>query len=399
MGRFSIFSRKSDEITATNTFFPLQFVEQYISQLTGSQKTFFDLYLTVPELQAVINYKARVFAGMKLKAIDSRGNEKQAPELDIFYEPNPIQNFKEFLQQYYILRAISGNAFIHPVYGVNKKNIAALWNLPPMNAKVNPVPGSYIPFNMTKKEELIDSYEFEFAGGKIKYEPEEIIHFNDNQIQFTKDRILLGDSKIRPLERTCNNIKDAYEARGILISNSPKGILSNETTDGIGRADITSKEKNDIQEDFRKNYGMTRRKWDVIITNANLKWQAMTTNVDSLKLFEEVSDGYQAICNAYNFPSEVLMPNSTYENKQKALVQLYQEAIIPEADEFLQGLSNWMGIDYELQADFSHVSILQADIERRSRSLNLIATGLAKAIEAGIMTVQEAQEEMKKYLI
>ena len=79
MGLFSRLTKKSAEPTASNTFFPLAFVEQYLNQLTGNQRKFLELYLTVPELQAIINYKARVFAGMKIRAEDSTGKEKQIP--------------------------------------------------------------------------------------------------------------------------------------------------------------------------------------------------------------------------------------------------------------------------------------------------------------------------------
>ena len=74
----------------------------------------------------------------------------------------------------------------------------------------------------------------------------------------------------------------------------------------------------------------------------------MAVKVGDLKLFEEVDDDFKTIANAYSFPPEVLLPDTKYENKQKALVQLYQEAIIPEADEWLQGISNWMQVDFRL---------------------------------------------------
>lgn len=392
--------KQTQEVQFTPTFIPLELVNAWLSNsLDANQRKFLELYLSVPELQAIINYKARIFAGMRVKAVNEAGDEKDIPQLNLFAQPNPLQNFKEFSTQYYVLRAIFGNEFIHPVFGKKKDNVQAMWNLPPMGAEVVPVKNDKIPFNMTEIDELIEKYKFQYQGSVIEYQPEEIIHFNDNQVQFEKDKILLGDSKIRPLTQACENIKNAYEARGILITNSALGVLSNETTDGMGRIDISPTEKSELQEDFRKQYGLTRKKANIIMTNANLKWQSMTTDVGRLKLHDEVDTDFRTIANAHNFPPEVLQTSSTYENKQKAIVQLYQEAIIPEADEWLQGMGNWMELDVTLKSDFSHIAVLQADLERRSRALNQASSGLSKAVQSGILEQSLAEEEMKKYLI
>ena len=392
-------AKKSQEIVMTPTFIPLEWMNAYISDgLNANQKKFLNLYLSVPELQAVINYKARIFAGMQVIAVDDDNKEYNLPQLDLFHNPNPLQNFKEFATQYYVLRAIMGNGFIHPVFGNDKKAVRALWNLPPMNAKVVPATNQLIPFNMTEIEELIKGYEFQYNGGTLEYSPDEIIHYNDNQVQFDNNKILLGDSKLRPLVQACENIQHAYEARGILIYNAALGILSNETTDGQGTVAMAPKDKAQLQTDMKEEYGLTKQKWQVILTNAALKWQSMAVDVGKLKLFDEVDHDFRTIAGAHSFPPEILQTDSTYENKQKALVQLYQEAIIPEADEWLQGLANWMGIDKRLKSDWSHISVLQIDKERASKSINWAATGLAKAKESGLINESDAAETFKKFL-
>lgn len=396
----AIFQKKSaTDFSFSNTFIPLNIVQALLSNtLNVDQKKFLELFLQVPELQSIIGYKARVFSGMQIKAVNDAGEEKDIPQIDLFHKPNPLQNFKEFASQYYILRSIFGNEFIHPVFGMDKSNPKALWNLPPMNAEAIAKPGNYNPFNMTELDELVLKYKFWYNNSQIEYDPDEIIHYNDNQVQFDKDKLRLGDSKLRPLVQPCENIKHAYEARGILISQSPRGILSNQSTDQLGRTDLTPEEKEKLHEDMRKNYGLTRKKWDVILTNATLGWTSMAADTGKMKLFEEVDADFRTIANQFNFPPEILQTDSTYENKQKALVQLYQEAIMPEANEWLQGLANWMGLDVRLVADFSHVAVLQADLQKRATALNQAATGLSKALTAGIVHPEEAAEEMKKYM-
>ena len=396
-------AKKSQEIEITPTFIPIEWMNMFISNgLNANQKQFLELYLSVPELQAIINYKGRVFAGMRIKAVDKNGDERQIPQLNLFAKPNPIQNFKEFAMQYYVLRAIFGNEFTHPIFGNDKQRTQTLWNLPPMNAEVVPVKNQLIPFNMTKIEELIKQYKFWYNGQTITYKPGEIIHYNDNQVQFNNDKILLGDSKLRPLTQACENIKNAYEARGILIYNSALGILSNETQDAQGTVEMDPKEKEQMQADFKEKYGLARHKWQILMTNARLKWQSMAVETGKLKLFEEVDADFRTIANAHNFPPELLQPkpgNSLNPgDKKEALKQLYHEAIIPEADEWLQGIANWMGLEYTLKSDWSHISALKTDRESSSKALNWAATGLEKAVNTGLISVQDATDEFKKYL-
>ena len=219
---------------------------------------------------------------------------------------------------------------------------------------------------MTNSDEIIKQYDFKYFGKTIHYEPTEIIHYNDNQVRYDDNRFLLGDSKIRPLVQACENIKSAYEARGILIQNSALGILSNETSDMSGTVPLATKDKDQLQEDYKK-YGLAKNKWQLIITNASLKWQSMAVNVGQLKLFEEVEADFDTIANAFSFPPDVMKTNSTFENVNQAKKQLYQDAIIPEADEWLQGFSNFMGLEgISFKSDFSHIAVLQDDKESAS---------------------------------
>ena len=64
----------------------------------------------------------------------------------------------------------------------------------------------------------------------------------------------------------------------------------------------------------------------------------------------------------------------------------------------MQGIANYMELPVMLKADFSHVAVLQADLERRSKAINWAATGLEKALTNNLCTEEEAQTEMQRYL-
>jgi phage portal protein BeeE len=395
-----LFSRKksASEVVFTPTFIPLSLVNEIFNNGNASDKKLLTLYLTVPELQAILNYRARAFADMKVKAVQNE-EERDIPQLGLFAQPNPLQGFKEYAMQYHLLRDIFGNAYEHPVFGSDPKMTQAIWNLPPTNAEIIPADNNMIPFNATESSELIKEYHFYYDGKKIIYQPEEIIHYNDNQVQFDSDNFLQGQSKLIPLVQACENIKAAYEARGILIQNSALGILSNAGVDQVGTTQLDPKEKKELQEDY-KRYGLSKSKWQLIMTNAALKWQSMATDVGKLKLFDEVDSDFRTIANAYSFPPEILQTDSTYENKSKAIKQLYQDVIIPEANEWLQAKSNFMGLEnISFVSDYSHVPELQADLKERATSLVQAARGIDIALANGSIDSATAQDQMKKYLL
>ena len=396
-----LFSRKKSfsETVITPTFIPVSLVNSILTSGTATDKKLLELYLSVPELQAILNYRALAFADMHVKAQDKEGNEKEIPQLGLFAKPNPLQGFKEFAIQYHVLKDIFGNGFIHPVF-FKPENAEVMWNLPPVNAEVIPVDNAIIPFNTTDLSEIVKEYQFQYDGKTLHYPPEEIIHYNDNQVQFDDDKFLLGSSKLTPLVQACMNIKAAYESRGVLIENSALGILSNATSDSVtGTAPLDNKDKQDLQNDYAK-YGLTKAKWQLILTNMSLNWQSMAVDKSKLKLFEEVDADFRTIANAYSFPPEILQTDSTYENKEKAIKQLYTGSIKPEADGWLQGFSNFMGLEnITFVSDFSHVPELQADLEKRSKAMNWASMSLAKAIESGFLTSEDATEEFKKYLL
>ncbi len=391
------------ETVTTPTFFSLEFIQQFLAAgVSATDKMFLELYLTVPELQAIINYRGRAFAGMRIKAEDKAGKEVENFSMDVLKNPNPLQTMREFAMQYHVLRDIFGNDFIHPVFGKDPSQTQTMWNLPPCNAEIVPVNDKLIVFNMTDIKEIIKEYKFNYGGDTITYQPEEIIHFNDNQVSFTDNKFLIGDSRIRPLVQACDNIKAAYEARGILIKNSALGILSNDTKDGMGSVPLDPSDKENLQKDYEK-YGLTKKKWQLIITNASLKWQSMAVEVGKLKLFEEVDADYRAIAGAYSFPPELLQPKEgtslNTASKDEALRQLYQDSIIPEADEWLQGLADFFKLDVILKSDFSHIPVLQADLAMRSTAMQRSSMGLAKALEGGFIQLPDAEEQFKKYLL
>ena len=394
-----IFSRrqgkKSHDITTFDPLFIPVSLTKFISSLGSGDKKLLDYYLKTPELQAVINYRAKVFSDMVIKARHPESkDERPLPEL--FTHFNPYQNTKTFLAQTSILKDIFGDVFQHVIGGVTaKQNALGIVNLPPVNAKINT--SNRLPFDVTSKDQLILSYEIEYEGMKYKYDPESIIHLTDNQSGFTKETILMGDSKVDALSAVCDNIIIAYEARGTVLSNSAIGLLANETKDGLGSlTDISDPEKKELQNAYKGKYGLSRDKNQLILTNLNLRFQDMSFDMRKLGLIEGLQQELRTICNAYSFPSEIFETQTTFANKEQAQIQLYEIAQT-EANEYLEKLNDYFEFtDIELYANYSHVKILQGDMEKKTRMWNTATMALNRALMDQAITADEYREALIK---
>lgn len=397
MALFPLFKKDTTVQRFNTTFIPLDYIQSFLSQYdnVGDNKLL-KYYLQTPELQAIINYRAKLFSDMRVIAMKNE-KEIEIPFLDVLRSPNPLQPFREFAKQCSINKDVFGNVYINPIFGVDKKKTTMLWNMPSQNAEIKKQPELKNPFQKSTKEEIIKEYIFKFDDLELKYPADEIIHFNDNQIKTNKEW-LKGHSRIATLSQACENIITAYEVRGILTGNAPLGIITDSTKDPVGFTPMTEQEKKIILEEMRK-YGTKAGKYQYIVTRANLDFKSMAINLSNLKLFEEVDNDQSAIADAFSFPVEIFQNNVTFENKKEAKKQLYQDSIIPEANEWLQGLAKELGFHEQgitLIADYSHVQVLQDDMAERSRMWTLAVNALNKAFQDGAITMDEYRDNLTK---
>jgi hypothetical protein len=116
-------------------------------------------------------------------------------------------------------------------------------------------------------------------------------------------------------------------------------------------------------------------------------------------LFEGIENSMTAICNTYNFPKLLLnyLQGSTFSNLNELKKSLYQDNIIPEGRAFVQQLNSFLGLREQnllLEADFSHVPILQDDSKVEAEKDEIVVgiiRGLQEDISRGIMTVDQGR--------
>lgn len=366
-----------------------------------------DAFNCVPEVNAVINMKANARSNGRFKVVDDKGNEfPNEPILKLLAKPNWFQAGKEFVKQSTIFHEVYGNEYLYGFFPVGYKfeDSKSLFTLPPNLVNV-------------EYKEKTSFFLFPTAPAGIEYSlkregkeatplpTEQIIHLNDNRVTIksaTDKHLLKGESKLKALSAAVNNIKMAYQSRGVILKyRGANGAWVTKGSDSVGPIPLDPKEKEDLQRELR-GYGTLDGQDQDIITNANLDWvQRGVTNPQNLGLYQETEESFNKILDAFGTPSEIFVrqKGATFENQRIAERGMYVRTIIPEANEWTMALNAKYYPDgkKKLIVDFSHLEIFQDDLKKRADALNSLVTALSKMFQDGAITVEEYKAELKKY--
>lgn len=402
--------------TLSNLFFPKKEGNGWWYRFFSSKSDTFkeldvvDAYECVPEVAAIINLKGRAFSNMRLKEVDKEGNEKQTTEgqalIKLLLNPNWLQQGKEFLIQTKVFRDLFGNEYLYKTVpiGFNPtiERVKAIYTIP--GNIVKPQYDNKIAFFLHVTAPKI-IYKIKNELGWTDYDQQFVIHFNDNRVNIrsSNDKDLLkGESKLQSLRCVIHNMKAAYESKGVIIKKrGANGAWVTKSKDGLGAAlPMEAGEKKELQ-DKMTGYGTMDGQDQDIITNADLDWiQRGPNNPKNLGLDDEIEKGFFKLLDAYGVPTELFarVQGSTYENQKQAEKGLYVRTIIPEANEWIGGVSSeFLTGDTTVVAEYFHLPIFQEDLKQRGDSLVTMTNALSKALADGAITIVQYQEELLKF--
>lgn len=360
-------------------------------------------YMEVAEVASIINIKARAFSSMRLEAVNkTTGKPFQSRETEVIKTPNYFQGQKEFLRQTKLFHEIFGNEIIY-FLRANDMPVRSMFTLPPILVDIDEAEG--VPYWLQREFPESIKYHIEWGGRRLALDNSDICHINNTKVKVLPDDVHWGASTMASLQGPISNIRAAYEARNVMIENrGALGILSNNSADGMGATmPLLPEEKEELQNDYRK-FGMSKDKWQIIITSLNLRWQQMSIDTDKLKLFEEVKADTEQLCDAYGVPFELLAneKGTTFENRRTAEKTFYTGTIIPEAEEWVGAINRKLktsNLPWEYRASFDHLDIFAENQKDRAQSLAILINGLSKALADGAITLDEYRGELAKLKI
>jgi len=233
-------------------------------------------------------------------------------------------------------------------------------------------------------------------------DPAFVYCWNDEYVGLgSVDLYAQGQSRLYSLANVISANTAAYHANNkLLVNYGALGIISSDKQIQGGSINLQPNEVDEIQTQFRTNYGIIKQKWDVIFSNAALKWQAISKPLKDLMLMETIEDTTRVISEAYNYPMHLLgfSKGTTFSNVQEARKSLYEEAIIPESLSWCSFVNGELGIeedDYKLRPDYSNVEALKQTKSQEMDERKKLADILTMLLRDGVITIDEYKEKIK----
>lgn len=383
-------------------------------------------YLTCPPLKAIINIRAQMFVNGEVEIVNKNTKNRQRGEVakglrERLARPNVMQNWNQFFAQMHIYTDLFGYCPLFKMVpaGFSADQPSAIWCIPPWLFEIE-YTGKW--YNQTELKGIYKGFFIKWGGERKELPFDQVTVIMDNTIgtgdnlltnSLTKN-ILLPDSRVVGHEYPISNIYAAMKSMNTLISKKGAiGILSNDARDANGPIKVGDKEKKAVQEDFRR-YGLMGEEWQIIITEASLKWQAMTMPVKDMLLHEEIEQDIMRLCDGIGLYFYILSngKGATFSNLTQAEKAQYQNRIIPDAVSRLEQFSAFLIPKTEnarLSISFSHVESLQ--VSSKDAGIALKAQGDAFQVLWGLglvtrnqiltaidMDIVEGRDEFTKYI-
>lgn len=313
--------------------------------ITGQQKA----YDKVEIVQTIIDRKGDYLTRGKLKyysgdkEVETGADYKALQKL--MNNPNPMQSGDEFDKMVNAYTSIFGFCLFYRVYPTNRNTgiPSAVWCVNPLTLKYELTGKLY---NQSELKNIVKYVEFSAYNGfeTIRLEGDQL---NDlwmfNYGGINKDNLFTAQSPLFSLSDQCSLFAVGVNAYGQLIKRSILGLVTNRTKDGAaGWMPMSDDDKKDVQEKLNR-YGLIESRDQIIISDKDLFYQSMLSNVGNLQIPEALKIAVSSFCNRLNFQIELLSQREgTYENKNAAEKAQYQNQVIPFANSYYNQLSQFL---------------------------------------------------------
>lgn len=376
--------------------------EEYYMELKN-ERDYLMAFNSCPPLKAIIGKRAKAFNTGKIEIINKNTGNYATGSLaksirEKLEKPNVLQTGRHFFSQHNHYIDIFGYC---PVLVMRPSGmpdeISALWNIPPWLFDID-YTGKWI--KQAKIKEIYKTYYMYWGGEKVELDFENLKFVFDDGVGTEGDtNLTIPDSRLVSLEYPVSNTIASYKSRNTLITKrGAVGILSNDSKDAAGLIPLKPNQKDDVQRDFQK-YGIVGQPYQVIITDAALKWQQMGFPTKDLMLFEEIEDDINRMCDGYGWPPQLIARTKdvTFDNKKEGTKEAYRDTIIPESESRMEQFSNAIlpeDANIMIRRDYSEIEVLQEDTRSKAEARRAMNEALKIEYEAGLITKNDWLEAL-----
>lgn len=299
--------------------------------------------------------------GNKLNEIE------QHPFLDLWNNPNPLQDLSSFIESLIGFYMITGNSYLELIkpLGVSK---GELWPVRPDHVRI--VAGSKgYPSKYVIK-----------AGGKEYYYDVDPVNFKcsiKHLKMFNPVDLWYGLSPLSSamLAIDQNNSGNKWNLSLLQNSATPSGVLTVETTDANPRGELSDKKYDQLQKDIDDRFTGQRNAGRPMLLEGGLKWTSIALSPKDMDFVNNKSTTATDICLALGVPPELMGYGAkTFANYKEARLAFTEETILPVLSAVRDFINKYILPDYgeNLYLDFDKDTI-EALVEKREARYTTLA--------------------------
>lgn len=372
MGLFNFWGKSAVTVERDrNGTFTYSFLDQ--DGFTNSTK-YLESSLSNPVLLAIIALRAKIYSQMKITHLNSEGEPIENSEiLKLFKQPNYFQSQEDFFFQQMWFLSANGTNLTYKVNALSQTK--SIYNLIPSEINLNDT--HKVKSFISTKDELKAYGDrkiiYTLDGQQMNISIKDLIPTYDLANGLTCNSLMSSPSRLKGLSKTIQNIEENLLSKNVNLKMSQKYLIASQG-DG-NEAQIQQEDRQDIFSKIAKK--------SLLITNANIKSQHLVSDMKRLYLDEQFSNDALTCLLAFDMSKDILnyFSNgaSTYENKEKALLDYVQNSIQSDANNTMNSFASSFGLidkNESLKASYDHLPVMQLVMKAKIETLQLFINTL-----------------------
>ena len=365
MGLFNFWQGKSINVERDRTgVFTYSFLEN--NGFSNSTK-YLDISLSNPVLLAIIALRCKIYSQMKITHLNSAGKPiENSNILKLLKQPNYFQSQEDFLFQQMWFLSATGTNYTYRINALSETK--SIYNLLPSEIELNDV--HKVKSFVSTKEEL-EAYgqrkiKYKLDGQSFDISIKDLIPTYDLANGLTCNSLMSSPSRLKGISKTIENIEENLLSKNVNLKMSQKYLMASQG-DG-NEAQIQEGDKKDILTKVSAK--------SLLITNANIKAQHLVSDMKKLFLDEQFSSDALTCLLAFDMSKDVLNyfsnGSSTYENKEKAMLDYIQNSIQTDANNTMNSFASSFGLidkGESLKASYDHLPVMQLVMKTKIETL------------------------------
>lgn len=221
-------------------------------------------------------------------------------------------------------------------------------------------------------------FKYEEQEQKIELTVQDIIPFFDIANGLSKNFLLKAPSRLKSVAKNIKNINTALKSENNALEKAGRFIVSSSVKGNAISRPLDPKEKKDIEDSFL-GFGIGNKKGNVTVTTSNLDATSLHVPMNQLGIPESVQANSMVIMNAFGVPRELYVldqSGATWENQKTAMVNLIQNVVQNQLDDFCSSYKSYFEIEGEFKGSLEHLPIMQVIEDQKADKALKLSTAI-----------------------